>query len=202
MSVIGAATAARSSQPASPSTDGRRHPAARGGRRRRDRRPSAAFARCAKWCFHSTRPSGRTRELKYTPRSALRRVPPPSPNDRARSTSSSREAQSVGPAKKSRICVGPAFGSTPGVMSMTTSSRTRSGTGCRDRRGGQPAERLPDEQLRRVGPRVDAGGDIRARARARRRRRRRATTSRRDRAGRSRARAGRARGSSCPRCGR
>ena len=76
------------------------------------------------------------------------------------------------------------------------------GVGCRDRGRGESAERLPHEQLGLGGPRRAFPPRHRAPGAGRCRRRPDATTSLRVRADRSPGPAGRARGSSCPRCGR
>ena len=149
---------ARSSQPARRARR-RGRPAARRRPRRARRSAAMAAARCAKWCFHSTRPSGRTRELRYTPRSAAWRDPP-RPNASARSTSSSRERpvggarEELADLRRTGVRVDPRRDVDDDELADEI------GAGCRDRRRGEPAERLPDEQLRAVGPGVDARGDV------------------------------------------
>ena len=122
---------------------------------------------------------------------------------RARGRRARRATPSRSGRRRSRgSASGPALGSMPGVMSMTTSSRTRSGRDAATAAAVRPPSDWPTSSC---GPSVHAPmpGDDVGREDARDvGERPPATTSRRDRGGRWRAPGGRARGSWCPTCGR
>ena len=130
---------------------------------------------------------------------ATRRARTPS----ARSTSSrgrpSRSARRRTPAAARR----PRFGSMPGVMSMMTSSRTRSGRDAATAAAVSPPRDCPTSELRAVRPRRHPGDDVWGERRARYvgvvAPRRIAVAGQVDREGVGEARA---RGSWCPTCGR